>query len=165
VSDLSNADEIRDLALIDLSIPLEFGRLYMARAESEPPMERSMKYLLLAYHDENRWALLPPNEKEAIVAASRPFDDELRRSGHLVAMGSLPSRLFATALRTRNGKLLTTDGPYVETREHLDGFMLIEARDLNEAIRVASNHPAAKMGEQLGWGVEVWPFERFENSG
>ena len=121
-----------------------------------------MKYLLLAYHDEAKWNALADGEQTAIGAECAPYDDELRRGGHLVAMGSLAPTRMTTALRTRNGRLVATDGPFVETREQLGGFVVIEARDLNEAIRVASRHPAALLNERLGWVVELRPFERFE---
>ena len=55
-----------------------------------------------------------------------------------------------------------TDGPFAETKEQVGGFFIIEARDLNEAIRVASKHPAALLGEQVGWGIEVRPIEMFD---
>ena len=57
---------------------------------------------------------------------------------------------------------MITDGPFIETKEQVGGFFIIEARDLDEAIRVASNHPAANIGEQVGWAVEVRPIEGYE---
>jgi hypothetical protein len=121
-----------------------------------------MKYLLLAYGDEKKWDALSEREQAAVGAECRPYDDELRKSGRVVAMGSLAPTRLTTTIRTRNGRLLTTDGPFVETREQLGGFLIIEARDLNEAIRVASRHPAAFLNERLGWVVELRPFEFFE---
>jgi hypothetical protein len=121
-----------------------------------------MKYLLLAYHDERQWDALAKPDQAAIGTACAPYDEELRKSGHVVVMGSLAPTRITTTLRTRHGRLLTTDGPFVETKEQLGGFLVIEARDLNEAIRVASRHPAALLNERLGWVVELRPFERFE---
>ena len=121
-----------------------------------------MKYLLLAYGEEAQWDALSEREQAAVGAECRPYDTELRQSGRVVAMGSLAPTRMTTAIRTRNGRLLTTDGPFVETKEQLGGFLIIEARDLNEAIRVASRHPAALLNERLGWVVELRPFERFE---
>ena len=60
-------------------------------------------------------------------------------------------------IRPRNAKVVITDGPFVETREKVGGLFIIEARDLNEAIRIASLHPAAHLGEDLGWAIEVRP--------
>jgi hypothetical protein len=65
-------------------------------------------------------------------------------------------------VRPRNGRVSITDGPFAETKEQVGGFFIVEAKDLNEAIRVASMHPAAHLGEQVGWGVEVRPIEGFE---
>jgi len=62
-----------------------------------------------------------------------------------------------TSIRPRNGTVSVTDGPFVETKEQVGGVFVIEARDRNEAILVASRHPAAHVGERLGWGIEVRP--------
>lgn len=94
-------------------------------------------------------------EFEALVAQCRPFDEELRRSGHVVLVESL--EWGTTTIRTRGGKTVVTDGPFVETKEKVGSILILEARDLNEAIRVASMHPAARLGEQGGWAVEVRP--------
>lgn len=123
-----------------------------------------MKYLLLGYHHESKWDALTPAEREAIGPECESRDDDLRRSGHLVAMGGLGHTRTTTSLRTRNGKLVVTDGPYVETKEQLGGFVIIEAKDLNEAIQIASRHPAASLNEHLGWGVELRPIEHFEEA-
>jgi hypothetical protein len=120
-----------------------------------------MKYLCLAYYDEKKFEALPNAELEAIVRECPPHDEALRQSGHLIVQASLgPTRATAT-LRPRNGKPSVTDGPYVETKEQVGGFFIIEARDLNDAIRVASKHPAANIGEQVGWAVEVRPIEGY----
>ena len=114
-----------------------------------------MKYLCLAYGDEQKMATLTPAEFEALVARCKLHDEELHRSGHFVAAHSLE---WATAtIRSRGGKLVVTDGPFVESREKVGGLIIIEARDLNEAIRIASLHPAAHLGEQLGGAIEVRP--------
>ena len=94
---------------------------------------------------------------KALVSQCPKHDEELRKSGHLFLQGSLGAPKTATTIRPRNGKPLVTDGPYTETKEQVGGFFMIEARDLNEAILVASKHPAAHLGEQVGWAVEVWP--------
>ena len=76
-------------------------------------------------------------------------------------VGSLAATKDSVSLRPRNGKVTVTDGPYAETKEQLGSYFLIEARDLNEAIQVASKHPAARLNEHLGWGVEVRPIEMY----
>ncbi len=114
-----------------------------------------MRYLCLAYGDRTRMEALSPSELEALMSECRRHDEELRQSGHLVRVESLG--WGATTLRPGHGKVLVTDGPFVETKEQVGGLFVIEARDLNEAIRIASLHPAAHLGHQLGWGIEVRP--------
>jgi len=121
-----------------------------------------MKYLCLAYYDENKFEGLPKTELDALVSQCPPYDAALRKSGQLVVSASLDSARAGKALRPRKGKISVTDGPFTETKEQIGGFFIIEARDLDEAVRVASNHPAAHLGEQVGWGIEVRPIEMFE---
>ena len=118
-----------------------------------------MKYLCLAYYDERKFATLTEADMAAIGRDCRPLDEELQRSGHLLEVGSLAATRDSVSLRPRKGKVTVTDGPYAETKEQLGSYFLIEARDLNEAIQVASMHPAARLNEHLGWGVEVRPIE------
>ena len=122
-----------------------------------------MKYLCLAYYEDKKFEALSKAEVNAIVSQCQPYDEALRASGHLVVSASLEKPVGATtSLRPRNGKVSVTDGPFAETKEQVGGFFIIEARDLNEAIRVASHHPAAHLGERLGWGIEVRPINMFE---
>ena len=76
----------------------------------------------------------------------REFTDAIRKSGHYLGCNRLLPPVAATTIRVRQGKVSATDGPYVETKEQLGGYYLIEARDLNEAIQVASKIPGAKIG-------------------
>jgi hypothetical protein len=118
-----------------------------------------MKYLCLAYYDEKEFETLSEAEMAAIGRECQPHDDELKRTGRLLEVGSLAATRASVSLRPRNGKVIITDGPYAETKEQLGSYFLIEARDLNEAIQVASKHPAALLNEHLGWGIEVRPIE------
>lgn len=104
-----------------------------------------MKYLCLVYLDEKR---LPELADEDCVE----FDAGIRASGHCLASEALQSVTAATTVRMRNGKLSITDGPFAETKEQLTGFYMIEARDLNEAIQIASRIPPASVGS-----IEVRP--------
>ena len=122
-----------------------------------------MKYLCLAYYDEKKFNALPKAEVDAIVSRCPAFDEALRNSGHLIVQASLALPNASVTLRPRNGKPSMTDGPFTETKELVGGFFMIEALDLNEAIRVASKHPAANIGEQAGWGIEVRPIDFFES--
>jgi hypothetical protein len=114
-----------------------------------------MRFLCLAYGDQRKMEALSKDEFTALVAECRVHDEELRKSGHLALVESLE---WATVtVRARNGKVVASDGPYVETKEKIGGLFIIEAQDLAEATRVASMHPGARLGEHLGWAVEVRP--------
>ncbi len=80
----------------------------------------------------------------------------------LVVSASLEGPQTTFALRPRSGKPQLTDGPYAEAKEMVGGFFIIEAADREEAVRVASLHPAATLGESVGWGIEVHPIGFFE---
>jgi hypothetical protein len=108
-----------------------------------------MKYVCLGYIDEQKWDGVPESERNALMDQCFAYDDELRRSGREVGGEALTSARNATTLRYRNNQVLVTDGPFTETKEQLGGILVIEARDLNEAIQLISHHP----------GVRVGPFE------
>ena len=113
-----------------------------------------MKYLCLAYEEEGTLDALSREEWDSLRKETLDYVDELRRSGRLLITHALQSVRNATTVRVRHGRLSTTDGPFVETKESLGGFFLIEARDLNEAIQVASRWPSARLGS-----IEVRPIE------
>ena len=121
-----------------------------------------MKFLCLAYYDQEKFDAMPKAEFDAIVSRCPAHDAALRGSGHLLVQASLQSPGATMTLRPRNGKPSVTDGPFTETKELVGGFFIIDALDLNEAIRVASKHPAANIGEQAGWGIEVRPIDFYE---
>ena len=120
-----------------------------------------MKYLCLAYYDEKKFDALPKAEVDALVRECHAHDEALRGSGHLVLVASLAATRNATSVRPRGGKPMVTDGPYAETKEQIGAFFIIDAGDLGEATAVASQHPAAHLGEQAGWGIEVRPIDYF----
>ncbi len=119
-----------------------------------------MKYLCLAYGNRAKMEALTRGEMEAIGKACQPHMEELHKTGAVVIDEGLTWE--TTTIRPRDGKVSVTDGPFVETKEQVGGVFIIEARDLNEAILVASKHPAAHVGEDLGWGIEVRPIAVFE---
>lgn len=121
-----------------------------------------MKYLCLAYYNENKFNTLSKAELDALVSKCKTHDEELHESGHLLLVASLAASSDSASLRPQQGKPFITDGPFAETKDQVGAFFIIEARDLNEAIRAASKHPAAVLGEQVGWGIEVRPIEFFE---
>jgi hypothetical protein len=138
-----------------LSIPARTERLVKDH-DVHPFLEESMRYLCLIYENEKAWESMPQAETEAIMGEYFAFTEGITRKGQLVAGEALQPTQTATTVRVRNGKISTTDGPYVETKEQLGGFYLIEAQDLNEAIQIASRIPSARFG-----GVEIRPVMDF----
>ncbi len=111
-----------------------------------------MKYLCLIYYEEQKLNALSTRELDALIDEALAYDEVLRKSGHYLVSDALQSVQTATTLRVRNGKVSLTDGPFAETKEQLGGFILIDARDLDDAIQVASKIPLARLGS-----VEVRP--------
>ena len=118
-----------------------------------------MKYLCLIFYDEKKLNALSPKEFDALVNESLDYDDVLRKGGHFVAAQALEPVHAATTVRLPSGKVSITDGPFAETNEQIGGFVLIEARDLNEAIQLASRIPPVRLG-----GVEVRPIKELTRS-
>jgi hypothetical protein len=116
-----------------------------------------MKYVCLIYSERQRIDALPKPEWDAILAEYGAFSDGIRQTGQLVAAEALQPVQAAKTLRIRHGKLSVTDGPFAETKEQLGGFFLIEARDLAEAVQVASKIPGARWGS-----IEVRPVMQFD---
>jgi hypothetical protein len=98
-----------------------------------------MNYLCLVYLDEKRLGELPDEECVA-------YDTAIRKSGHCLASEALESVQTATTVRVRSGKTSVTDGPFAETKEQLAGFYMIDAKNLDEAIQLASKIPPARVG-------------------
>lgn len=96
-----------------------------------------MKFLVLLHMDPQRMGALTPREERELQLASARSDEEMMRAGTLLAAEALQEPRTAVCVRRREGRTSVTDGPFVETKEHLGGFMLIEARDREEAIRLA----------------------------
>jgi hypothetical protein len=105
-----------------------------------------MKYLCLIYLDERELDAMPPARLNALNAAHLDYNDGLRASGHFIEAEALEPVATTACIRFRNGKPAVTDGPFIETKEQLAGFYFVEARDLNEAIQIASKFPAAPLG-------------------
>jgi hypothetical protein len=120
-----------------------------------------VKYLCLAYYNEQKFNALSREELKALVSQCPPHDKALRESGHLLSVAALQPPEASAFLRPRKGKISTTDGPFIETNEQVGSFFLIEAGNMDEAIRVASLHPAAHLGEEVGWGIEIRPVRFF----
>jgi hypothetical protein len=113
--------------------------------------EAHVKYMLLIYFDET-WDTLSLAERQDIYEGQMRLSEELRANGQYVAGNPLHPASTATSVRVRDGKRLLTDGPFAETREQLGGYMLIDVKDLDEAIAIAARGPVARVGT-----VEVRP--------
>ena len=102
-----------------------------------------MKYLCLVYSEETALTALSESEMAALIEESLAYDDVLRKSGHYLVSEALQFVHAARTLRVRNGKLSVTDGPFAETKEQLLGFILVEARDMSDAVEAAAKIPSA----------------------
>ena len=105
-----------------------------------------MKYLCLLFFDGTKIEALPDAEKKTLDRDSMGYDRELARRGNYVTSQALQPPEAAVTVRLADGKLSTTDGPFVELKEHLGGFILIEAVDLNRAIQIAADIPLVRLG-------------------
>lgn len=118
-----------------------------------------MKYLLLCCHEEKKLDSMSQSECAAVVEETRAYCEALKKSGHLIAAEQLEPVQTAMTVQVRNGKLFVTDGPFAETKEQVGGFFLINAKDLNEAVQVASKFPSARFGS-----LELRPVREFQVS-
>ena len=116
-----------------------------------------MKYLCLIYDEEKTLAAMSEAEMNALMGEFFTFTESIRKSGHYLGGEALQPIRTATSVRVRNGKMSTTDGPFAETKEQLGGYYLINAKDLNEALQIASRIPSARLGT-----IEVRPIQEFD---
>ena len=118
-----------------------------------------MKYLCLGYFNINDFEAIPATEQAAIMekcyAQCKPF----RETGKVVMEEGLQHTNLAKTLRSKGGKTVVSDGPFLETKEQLGSFFIIEADSIDEAVEVASLHPGAIFGEEYGFGIEVRPIQ------
>lgn len=111
-----------------------------------------MRYLVLIYSDESHYGRISEHEMGQLMAGYQTFADELNQAGALLSAERLKPTAMSTTVRVRDGETLTTDGPFSETKEHLGGFFLIEAKNLDDAIAIAAKCPTATYGS-----IEVRP--------
>jgi hypothetical protein len=110
----------------------------------------------LIYEDESKWGTMPKAEADALMGEYFSFTEGIKKSGHHLGGEALQPTQTATTVRVRQGKVSSTDGPFAETKEQLGGYYLIDARDLNDAIQIASRIPSARTGS-----IEVRPIMEF----
>ena len=116
-----------------------------------------MQYLLLIYDDETVWTRMSEAERGRYMNEYVEFTRSIRESGHFRAGDALQPVSTATSVRVRDGKTLTTDGPFAETREQLGGYYLVEAANLDEALAIAARIPSARLGT-----IEVRPVMNYD---
>ena len=114
-----------------------------------------MQYLLMIYHNEAEYAKIDAATRQKMLGEYQAFTQSIIQSGNFKAGDRLQPISTATTVRVRDGKMLTTDGPFAETREQLGGYYLIEAKDLDSAIGIAARIPGARYGS-----IEVRPIFR-----
>ena len=111
-----------------------------------------MQYLLLIYRNEAQQSQMAPADYEKLLAEYSTYTQSIIQSGHFKAGDGLQPTTTATTVRVRDGKTMTTDGPFAETREQLGGYYLVEAKDIDDAVALAARIPEAKRGS-----IEVRP--------
>ena len=114
-----------------------------------------MKFLCLGYFDKKAMDSRPKAEIDTYMHRCEAPLAELYRSRQLIFDAGLETK--TVSVRIVKGKQMVTDGPFAETRQVVGSAFLIEARDMDEAVRVASLHPAARLGEEFGWGIQIRP--------
>jgi hypothetical protein len=115
-----------------------------------------MRYICLVHSDPARFQSLTREQQQDLGRRSMAYDRELTEKGHYVAAEAIQDGSTAVLVRVRNGAISTTDGPFIETKEQMAGFILIEAHDMNEALRLAAGIPMAELGT-----IEVRPVYTF----
>jgi len=114
-----------------------------------------MEYLMLIYSRESDWAALSEEARGALYKDYYEFTEGIRKSGHYKGGNPLQPVSTATTVRVRDGKAMSTDGPFAETREQLGGYYLVDAADIDEATSIAARIPGARLGS-----IEVRPIQK-----
>ncbi|SAL88882.1 DGPFAETKE family protein [Caballeronia arvi] len=120
-----------------------------------------MKFLGLAYFTPEKMAAMAPDDIRELVSQCPALDEKMRATGRVLVSASLGDLDKWRTLRPRGGKTHVTDGPYAESKEVVGGLFIIEADTRDEALRIASMHPAATLGEESGWAVELIPMDSY----
>lgn len=121
-----------------------------------------MKYVCFCYYDPKKFAGLTPADSEALPGECKPHDEALDASGKKVLLCCLTEPETWKSIRPVDGKPSVTEGPFSTSQEQVGVFFVVEAEDIDEAVRIASLHPSAHLGKYFGGGIEVRPCELFE---
>jgi hypothetical protein len=111
-----------------------------------------MKFMLIVHHDEEAFSKIQKEKRQQMLAESIELTHQLHAAGQYLSASPLQPAATAVMVRVREGRPLVTDGPFIETREQIAGYFLVNAQDLNEATRIATRVPGARIGT-----VEVRP--------
>jgi hypothetical protein len=140
------------------AVVLPVARSTGCRRSSRSTGDFQMQYLLLIYRNEAELGRMTADDRQKMTAEYGAFTQSIIQSGHFKAGDGLQPTTTATTVRVRDGKTLTTDGPFAETREQLGGYYLIDAKDLDTALGIAARIPGAKTGS-----IEVRPIMIYNN--
>ncbi len=105
-----------------------------------------MKFVCLGYYEPDKFDAMPESTAHAMFDECFAYDDILRANGHFTSGEALQPANTAKSIRSKNGKVVVTDGPFVETKEIIGGILILEARDIDQAVQLMSKHPGAKWG-------------------
>lgn len=118
-----------------------------------------MRFICLGYIEDGKWESFTPDQQQAMMNECFAYDDVLRRGGHFAGGEALQAASSAKTLRFDGGRVVVTDGPYAETREQIGGILILEARDMKQAVELMSKHP----GVRLGGPFEIRPADATVN--
>jgi hypothetical protein len=105
-----------------------------------------MKFICLGYHQEDRWTNTPMEKLHGMIDECFDYDDELREKGHFAGGDALQPSSAAKTMWWKDGKAVAVDGPYAETKEQIGGILILEAKDMDEAVAIMAKHPGVKNG-------------------
>jgi len=121
-----------------------------------------MKYLCICYYDAEAFAKLQPSDFERLGRICEPHDARLKASGKVPLVGSLSLPSEFRTLRVRNSTVTEESGPYAQSKEPFGAFFIVDAENMDEAVRIARLHPGTHIGEIFGGGIEIRPIEMLE---
>jgi len=121
-----------------------------------------MKFLCLCYYDVEAFSRLSQAQMEKLGPACKPFDEALYKTGK-VMVASLSAPEMWKTIQPQGGKPAVTAGPHLAQKDQAGAFLIIEAADMDEAVRIASLHPAANLNADLGWAIDVRACETFDS--
>jgi len=120
-----------------------------------------MRYLCSGYYDPQKFNALPKDDLAALIAKCRLHDEALHATGKVTFLASLSAPKEWKSIKPGDSKPVITDGPFSEAKEVVGAFFIVDAENMDEAVSIASMHPAAHLGKDVGWGIDVRACEFF----